>query len=395
MRRTRAAIVGGIAALALAGGFAIPALADRPAPDIATQSLRDLADPHGLAVGTAINIDALADPQYRQIASTQFSTVTAENVMKWETIEPVRGQYNWGPADQFMAFAAANGQQVRGHVLVWQNQLPAWLTQGVSNGTISDTELRSILENHIKTVVDHFKGKIWQWDVVNEAVTDPWDSQNGHIGYKGFWYQHLGEGFIADSFRWARAADPKALLFYNDYNIDAFGDLGPLDKTEFVYEMVRNLRAQGVPVDGVGSQAHLSTRYGNYSPLQIADALNRFAGLGIATAMTEVDVRNLLPETQTGDTMNPLLQAQAYNYSALLQGCLQSRHCLSFTVWGFDDNHNWTNTWDFGSGPGREALAAIYDTSYQPKPAYRALQADLAWAAAPIVQSRIPQQPMH
>jgi endo-1,4-beta-xylanase len=395
MRRTRAAILGGIAALALAGGAAIPALADRPAPDIASQSLRDLAEPHGLAIGTAIDNAALADPQYRQIASTQFSTVTAENVMKWETIEPVRGQYNWGPADQFMAFAAANGQQVRGHVLVWQNQLPAWLTQGVANGTISDTELRSILENHVKTVVDHFKGRIWQWDVVNEAVTDSWDSQGGHIGYKGFWYQHLGEGYIADSFRWARQADPKALLFYNDYNIDAFGDRGPLDKTEFVYQMVRSLRAQGVPVDGVGSQAHLSTRYGNYSPLQIADALNRFAGLGVATALTEVDVRNLLPETQTGDTMNPLLQAQAYNYSALLQGCLQSRHCLSFTVWGFDDNHNWTNTWDFGSGTGKEAMAAIYDTSYQPKPAFRALQADLAWAAPPIVQSRIPQQPMN
>jgi endo-1,4-beta-xylanase len=152
---------------------------------------------------------------------------------------------------------------------------------------------------------------------------------------------------------------------------------------------------QGVPVDGVGSQSHLSTRYGNYSPLQIAAALDKFAGLGVATALTEVDVRNLLPQNQTGDTMNPLLQAQAYNYSALLQGCLSSRHCLSFTVWGFDDGHSWTNNWDFGSGKGNEAMAAIYDANYQPKPAYRALQSDLAWAGAPLVLSRIPQNPSH
>ena len=393
MRRTRAVVVGGLAAVALAVGAAIPALADRGAPDIAGQSLRDLADQHGLRIGTAIDVAALGDQTYRQIASSQFSTVTAENVMKWETIEPARGQYNWGPADQFMDFAAQNGQLVRGHVLVWQNQLPAWLTQGVADGTISDTELRSILENHVKSVVNHFRGRIWQWDVVNEAVTDSWDSQGGMIGYKGFWYQHLGAGYIADAFRWAREADPKALLFYNDYNIDAFGDHGPLDKTEFVYQMFKSLLAQGVPVDGLGSQAHLSTRYGNYSPLQVADALNRFAGLGVATALTEVDVRNLIPQNKTGDAINPLLQAQAYDYSALLQGCLSSRHCISFTMWGFDDGHSWTNTWDFGSGPGGEAMAAVYDASYQPKPAYRALQADLAWAGPPLVLDRIPQQP--
>ena len=152
--------------------------------------------------------------------------------------------------------------------------------------------------------------------------------------------------------------------------------------------------AAGVPVDGVGSQAHLSTRYGNYSPFQIANALDRFAELGVATALTEVDVRNLMPETATGDTLNPLLQAQAYNYSALLQGCLSSRKCLSYTVWGFDDGHSWTNTWDFGAGPGAEAMAAIYDENYQPKLAFRALQADLAWAGPPRVLKRIPQRPM-
>ena len=129
-------------------------------------------------------------------------------------------------------------------------------------------------------MVNHFKGKIWQWDVVNEAVSDPWDSPPT-LHYKGFWAEHLGPGYIADAFRWARAADPKALLFYNDYNIEAFGSGDPADdKTQFVYNMAKALRAQGVPIDGVGSQGHLGTQYGNYDTLQVAAALKRFAGLG-------------------------------------------------------------------------------------------------------------------
>ena len=176
MRRTRAALVGAVAALALGASAAVPAFAGWPHHDPQDQSLRQLAARHGLKVGTAVNVDALADAQYKSIAATQFSTVTAENVMKWDTLEPTRGSYNWGPAEQFMDFAKANHQQVRGHVLVWSNQLPQWLTQGVADGSITDTELRAILEEHVKTVVHHFKGRIWQWDVVNEAVTDSWDS---------------------------------------------------------------------------------------------------------------------------------------------------------------------------------------------------------------------------
>jgi endo-1,4-beta-xylanase len=392
--RLRATLAAGLVAVAaLACGGSTPALAGQAPRPPQERTLKALAERHKLAVGTAIDVAALADPGYRRIAATEFSTVTAENVMKWETLEPVRGQYDWTQAEQFMAFAAANHQRVRGHVLVWHNQLPAWLTEGVADGSITRAELRGILRDHIHAVVSHFKGRVWQWDVVNEAVTDSWDSTGGQIGYKGFWATNLGPGYIADAFRWARAADPKALLFYNDYNIDAFGDGGPLDKTQFVYDMVSDLRRARVPIDGVGSQAHLSTRYGNYSAFQIADMLNRFARLGVATALTEVDVRNLLPEVQTGDTINPLLQAQAYDYSALMQGCLASRHCISYTVWGFDDGHSWTNTWDFGDGPGREAMATIYDAQYQPKQAYRAIQADLAFAGPPLVQPRLPQRP--
>ncbi|MEV4417873.1 endo-1,4-beta-xylanase [Catellatospora sp. NPDC049609] len=384
----------GVVALATAGALnSVPATAGHQ-PDPASQSLRTLGMRHDLYIGTAVDMAALndaADPRYRELAASEFSTVTAENVMKWESLEPTRGTYNWGPADELIAFAKQNRQRVRGHVLVWHNQLPGWLTSGVADGSISTAELRDILRNHITNVVTHFKGKIWQWDVVNEAVSDPWDNPPT-LHYKGFWAQHLGPDYVADAFRWARAADPKALLFYNDYNIEAFGSGDPAnDKTQFVYDMAKGLRAAGVPIDGVGSQGHLGTQYGNYDTLQVAAALKKFAGLGLATAFTEVDVRSQITEAvENGDSneINPRLQASAANYSVLLQACLADRHCLSFTVWGFTDKYSWVPNWF-----GNEGLANIYDENYQPKRAYNLMKADLIYLGAPYVLPRIPQKP--
>jgi endo-1,4-beta-xylanase len=244
-------------------------------------------------------------------------------------------------------------------------------------------------------VVTHFKGKIWQWDVVNEALSDPWDTPN-EIHYKGFWAMQLGSGYVADAFRWARAADSKALLFYNDYNIEAFGDGGPKDKAQFLYEAVKKLRSQGVPIDGIGSQGHLGTQYGNYDALQISDTMKKFTDLGLAYAFTEVDVRSqMTTRVKAGDSneINPRLQASAANFSALLQGCLSNRHCLSFTFWGFTDGYSWIPTWDFGSGKGSDGMATLYDKDYQPKRALNTIKADLFYAGAPNVQSRIAQTP--
>jgi endo-1,4-beta-xylanase len=372
-----------------------PATAGHPV-DPAQQTLRTLGQRHDLYLGTAVDMAALADPadpRYREIVAREFSTVTAENEMKWENLEPTRGTYNFGPADELVAFAKRNNQKVRGHVLVWQNQLPAWLTSGVEDGSISKAELRDILRNHITTVVSHFKGKIWQWDVVNEAVSDPWDDPPT-LHYKGFWAQHLGKDYIADAFRWARAADPKALLFYNDYNIEAFGSGDPAnDKTQFVYDMAKRLLREGVPIDGIGSQGHLGTQYGNYDTLQVAAALKKFARLGLATAFTEVDVRSQLTEgVQAGDSdeINPRLQASAANYSTLLRACLADRHCLSFTVWGFTDKHSWVPGW-FRDPP--EGMATIMDEQYQPKRAYYEMKADLIYSGPPYVLPRMPQRP--
>ena len=394
-------VVGAIAIAAVAVGVLSAVstwAADRSAPKPSEQSLRALGARHGLYVGTAVDMQALEDPAdatYRSLVTSQFSTVTAENVMKWGLLEPTRGTYDWKAADELIDFARKNNQRVGGHVLVWQNQLPKWLTDGVDSGAISKDDLRTLLRKHVTDVVAHFKGKIWQWDVVNEALSDPWDTPN-EIHYKGFWNEHYGPGYIADAFRWARAADPEALLFYNDYNLEAFGDGGPKDKVQFLYNAVNKLLSQGVPIDGIGSQGHLATQYGNYDALQIADTIQRFTDLGLSYAFTEVDVRSqMTPKVKSGDSaeVNPRLQASAANFSALLQGCLANRHCLSFTFWGFTDKHSWIPTWDFGSGKGAESIGTLYDESYRPKRALNTIKADLFYAGSPNVGPRIAARP--
>ncbi|GAA2190520.1 endo-1,4-beta-xylanase [Micromonospora lupini] len=389
-------ISAGVVAVATAAALnALPATASRPY-DPTTQSLATLGQRHGLKIGTAVNATALndaGDPQYRRLAASEFSSVTAENAMKWESLEPTRGTYDWTAADQLVEFATRNRQAVRGHVLVWHSQLPAWLTNGVADGSISKQELRELLRKHITTVVKRYQGRIWQWDVVNEAVSDPWDTPST-LHYKGFWAQNLGPDYIADAFRWARAADPRALLFYNDYNIEAFGSGNPADdKTQFVYDMAKGLRAQGVPIDGVGSQGHLGTQYGNFDTLQVTAALKRFAGLGLATAFTEVDVRSEMTEAvRAGNSaeINPRLQASAANFSVLMKACLAVRTCLSYTVWGFSDKYSWVPDW-FNDPP--EGLATIYDENYQPKRAYQELKSDLIFAGPPYVLPRVAPRP--
>jgi len=366
------------------------------------QTLRTLAARHNLAIGTAVDAAAFADaadPQYKSTVVSQFSTITAENAMKWESLEPTRGTYNWAPADALVNAALRNHQQVRGHVLTWHSQLPGWLTAGINDGSISGEQLRALLKQHITDVVSHFRGRIWQWDVANESVSDPWETPSSiHLGgnagsFKQLFADRLGPGYLADVFRWARAADAKALLFYNDYNIESFGDGGPGDKTQFVYNLLKQLRADGVPIDGVGSQGHLSTQYGNYDVFQVADTLKRFTDLGLAVAFTEVDARSLTKNASdptaaaAGADLNARDQASAYNYHVLLQACLLNRHCLSFTVWGFTDKYSWIPNW-FKNPP--EGSGCLWDAGYNPKKSLRTVQGDLlAAATAP----RIPQTP--
>ncbi|GAA3150818.1 endo-1,4-beta-xylanase [Nonomuraea salmonea] len=182
----------------------------RPAKD-----LRQLSQQLHIKIGSAVDIASLRDePMYRKTLNREFNHVTAENAMKWESVEPERGVYTWDDADALVENARRNHQQIRGHTLLWHNQLPAWLTSGVEDGSIDATELREILRDHITTQVRRYKGKIRAWDVVNEVV-----EEDGSMR-QSIWLTHLGPGYIADAFRWAHKADPHAKLFINDYNLE-------------------------------------------------------------------------------------------------------------------------------------------------------------------------------
>jgi endo-1,4-beta-xylanase len=336
-----------------AAALAAPAASGSGVPDPTTSTLRQLAAHTGLRVGTAVDTTALAaDPTYRAAVAAQFDTVTPENVMKWEVVEPQRGQFDFTQADQLVAFAKANRQRVRGHTLVWHNQLPSWLT----SGTWTRAQLRDILRQHIRTEAGHFRGKLWAWDVVNEAFNDDGTLRDT------LWLRVIGPDYIADAFRWAHQADPGAILFYNDFNIE-----GVNPKSDAVHALLSRLRREGVPVQGVGLQGHLGTQFG--FPGDVLQNLRRFAAIGLDTAITEADVRSILPMDSAKT------QAQAAGYSLLLQSCLLQPRCISFTVWGFSDKYQWVP----GTFPG-QGSAALFDADFQPKPAYDAVRRDLALA---------------
>jgi endo-1,4-beta-xylanase len=367
LRRLAAAAVG---VVLIAGGstaFATTGHGGTAPPP--SDSLRALAAQVGLRVGSAIIPFDLDNPQYAQTAADQFSAVTPGNEMKWQVVEPEQGVFDWSGADRLVAFAQAHGDLVRGHVLLWHNQLPTWLTDGVANGTISNAQLLDLLHQHITTEVSRFKGKIWQWDVANEFFTDTNPSQ---LNPDDFWISHLGTGVIADAFHWAHAADPKALLFYNDYNIG--GEDGSNAKSDAAFAFVKQLKAEGVPISGVGDQGHLDTQFG--FPTQLRQDLQRFADLGLKVAITEADVRTFVNNATDQVPTNTLApSAQAFYYDGMLKACLAVRSCISFTVWGFGDIDSWVP----GTFAG-EGAAAVYDVNLQPKAAFTALQQDLALA---------------
>ncbi|WP_213456014.1 endo-1,4-beta-xylanase [Rhizomonospora bruguierae] len=333
---------------------ATPAASAKP-PAPADRPLRTVAAATGVRIGTAVDVNALKnDALYERLVGQEFNTVTPENAMKWESVEPQRGVYTWEQADALVDYARAHDQLVRGHTLIWHNQNPSWLT----DGNFSTAELRAILKEHIATQMRHFKGRIWAWDVANEVIDD-----SGQLR-STFWLQKLGPGYIADAFRWAHQADPKAILFLNDYNVEGIND-----KSTAYYNLIKDLLKQGVPVRGFGIQGHLDVRYS--FPADVQANLNRFGQLGLKTALTEVDVRITLPVDATEST------SQAYAYNSLLTACLLARGCISYTVWGYTDKYSWVPGVFAGQGE-----ANLLDGNFQPKPAYDALKQTLTQAGA-------------
>ncbi|MFI6484803.1 endo-1,4-beta-xylanase [Nonomuraea sp. NPDC050663] len=321
------------------------------APAQASEPLREHAADRGKFIGAALATSPLAnETAYRNIAASEFNQVTAENAMKWDATEPSDGQYNFGGADQIVAFATQNNQQVHGHTLVWHSQTPNWV-QG-----LSAANMRTAMQDHIATVVGRYASNatVVSWDVVNEVF-----NEDGTFR-QSFWYNTLGQSFIADAFRYARAADPNARLCINDYNVE-----GVNAKSTAMYNLVSSLRQQGVPVDCVGFQGHLATQYGFPSSLQ--QNMERFAALGVQVRVTELDVRVQMPRDANDDA------TQATYYRNVINACNAVQACAGVTIWGFTDKYSWVPD-TFPS----EGAALIYDANYATKPSYTAVHDALA-----------------
>ncbi|MQY37045.1 Endo-1,4-beta-xylanase A [Streptomyces sp. RB17] len=341
-KSTRLRLAGALAAALMATGLAAPAAqAHERQPTLA-----DLAEGHGRYFGSATDNPELTDSAYTKILGSEFDMITPGNGMKWYATEPQQGVFDWTNGDQIVNLARKNHQKVRAHTLVWHSQLPDWLT----SRQWTASELRAVLKKHITTEVRHYRGKVYSWDVVNEAFNEDGSYR------ETLWYKTLGPGYIADALRWAHQADPHAKLYLNDYNIEAVGP-----KSDAYYALAKDLKAEGVPLDGIGFQTHLALQYGYPSSLE--DNLRRFAGLGLDTALTEVDVRMQLPATEEK------LAEQASWYGNLVKACLAVRRCVGVTIWDYTDKYSWIPA----VFPG-EGAALPWDEQLNPKPAYQALR---------------------
>lgn len=353
-----------IALVACGGDPASPESTNPPVSPPATPGattvtpLRKIAEDRGLrfgvgtAVGSLFNSTDAASAQYMTVLAREFNVLTPENEMKFNALQPARGTFRYNRADSMVAFAKANNMKVRGHALAWHSQLPSW----ISSGTFSAAEATVLLNDHITNVVTHYKGQLAAWDVVNEAFNDGTASLR-----PGFWSDRLGRGYIEQAFRSAFAADPATPLYYNDYNIEGLNA-----KSDSVYELLRDLRARGVPVHGVGMQMHLIVG-ALPSASDMAANFARFAALELKIQITELDIRTTTPATTSA------LETQAQNYRTIFNLCAQSAACDMVVMWGFTDRASWIPS----TFPGQGA-ALLYDANFVAKPAYTAVNDFLA-----------------
>jgi endo-1,4-beta-xylanase len=311
-------------------------------PAGAASTLGSAAAARGRVFGAAIANSHLGEAAYANTWDTEFTGVTPENEMKWDTTEPSRGTFRFTAADAIVSHAQGRGMKVRGHTLVWHSQLAPWVS-----GITSGADLLTAMRNHIAGVAGHFRGKIQYWDVVNEAFAD--GSSGGRRS--SVFQQRIGNTYIEEAFRAARSADPSAKLCYNDYSTD-----GVNAKSTAVFNMVRDFKTRGVPIDCVGFQSHLIV---NQIPGDYQANLQRFANLGVDVNITELDIRMPTPASSAN------LQAQANNFRTVVAACLAVSRCTSITTWGITDKYSWVPSTFSGQG-----AALLFDNNFARKPAY-------------------------
>jgi endo-1,4-beta-xylanase len=308
---------------------AVLQIVDGVAGDATTLTLRETAALADVAVGAAITpLPVPGDPLYEPTLAAEFDSLTSENVMKWEPIQPAPDVYDFAAADAHVAFAEAHGMRVRGHNLVWGRlQLPAY----VQSATTAD-ELRGFMADHIATVAGHYAGRVARWDVVNEPLT-VFGTDDANGGYDpNVFFRLLGPGYVAEALALAHAADPDAKLFVNE-----FLTLIPGAKQDRFFQLASDLVAAGAPLDGVGLQGHLGIFERYPTRAEVEASVARFAALGLLVEITEMDV--VMSAAPGDDASRRALQHDVY--ADVLSGCLAVPACSGITFWGLSDTYSW------------------------------------------------------
>jgi endo-1,4-beta-xylanase len=321
-------------------------------------TLREAAAHHERKIGVALATWFMDDPRYGELAARQYDSLTPENEMKWYATEPQPGQFDFTGGDRLVGFAKAHGMRVRGHTLVWHNQLAPWVKG------LSGDDLKRAMLAHVTGTAGHFRGKLAQWDVVNEAVDADGELRRDSP------FTALGQGYLADAFHAAHAADPTALLFYNDYDIE---DLES-PKSQGAYRLVKSLKDAGVPIHGMGFQMHLDPRHWPSSEV-MQRTLEKFAGLGLYIELTEIDI----PVGEIPGTLEQKLMAQKELMRGVVRACLAVKLCTGMTIWGLSDRQSWLSSAEWaplrGNGPH---LPLPYDVDYRIKPMFDGIVEALA-----------------
>jgi endo-1,4-beta-xylanase len=346
---------------------------------LAEPTLREVYE-KDFQVGVALNmwvVNGRMAPA-AELAARQFSSVTAENDMKWQMIQPEPGRYRFEAADAYFKFAEEHKMEVIGHTLVWHSQTPRRVFEGEGGKPATREELLKRMREHIHTVAGRYKGKVKGWDVVNEALADG----GPDLLRESPWRSIIGDDFIDHAFRFAREADPKAELYYNDYGLE-----DPRKRANCV-KLVKGLLERKVPIDGIGTQSHFNLEHPSLADIEqtIAD----FSALGLKVMVTELDV-DVLPSRgapgnadvsrrERGDsTTNPytagfppeMQKKLAKRYSDIFRIYLKHRKSVTrVTFWGLSDGMTWLNHFPI---PRRTNHPMLFDRELKPKPAFEAL----------------------
>jgi endo-1,4-beta-xylanase len=314
-------------------------------------------------IGVAVGPRSLTGEE-GDFIKTQFNSITAENAMKMESLQPREGVFFWQLADSIVNFAVNNGIKVRGHNLCWHEQAPKWFFTDKDGKNVSRDVLLERLRTHIHTVVGRYKGKIYAWDVVNEAI----DDNPSNFLRPTKWTEIIGDDFIAKAFEYAHEADPDAKLFYNDYNTER------PEKRERVYKLLKQLKDQGVPIDGVGLQAHWSIF--EPSEVELRTALERYSSLGLNIEITELDVsvykwekeRRSLRPGEIFDFTPELEARQAETYKMAFKAFRDYKEAITnVTFWNISDRYSWLDTYPVS---GRKNYPLLFNADLKPKKAF-------------------------